>query len=249
MNWRWRHVIPRSDVFDEIIDMDHKIKKVIYGEWTSIKSTSVRMDSGFYSREGISDYELRMASRLPISVPKLNEYIATKAEEFNQARADYKDVHLCPFGCGAHRVGREQWEKRPDGVDYFINDRHFNIRRGNQSRQVLPAKALEVGDYVACVVMAGAGYELAIPDEICYVNDVEVVSDGLLRITRPRLVNTVTGTNQFHTDGWFVRLSTRDATGLVEAMKRHREALPLPPVSGRSSPSIGNNRIIDLGGL
>lgn len=250
MNWRWRHIIPEKDVFDEIIDLDQKIKKVIYGEWSSLKSGSRRTSSGLYSREGTSDYEIKIASRLPISIPRLNEYILSKARDFNMARPNFKDVYLCPFGCHVHLVGADKWETRPDGVDYFINGRFFNIRRGNQSRQILPARALEVGDYVASVVKADAGYELAIPDEISYVDFTTDDFDGLCRVTYPHLVDLITERGFRPVDQLFVRMTESDAQGVVAAMKRHVEALPLPPPpTGRSSPSVGNNRIIDLGGL
>lgn len=250
MNWRWKSIIPLKEVFDVIIDMDHKIKKAIYGEWTSLIATSRRGNSGLYSREGISDYHLRQSSRLPISVNKLNDYILTRAEAFNLARPNFKDIFLCPFGCSAHQVGADRWEKPPSGIDYYINDRFFNIRRGTQSRQVLTAEMLEVGDYVASVVKADAGYELAIPDEISYVDAVNDNPTALVRIPYPHLMNLVSEQGFFPRPGaLFVRMTESDAQGLVAARLLHVESLPTPPAVSRSTPSIGNNRIIDLGGL
>lgn len=250
MNWRWRNIIPESEVFEEIENMSHGIKKAIYGEWASLIATSRRIDCGLYSREGISDYHLRQSSRLPIAVPKLNDYIFTKAKELNQARPNFKDVFLCPFGCSVHLAGHDRWEKKPDGVDYYINDRFFNIRRGTQSRQVLPAEMLEVGDYVASVVKADTGYELAIPDDISYVNAVNDNSFSSARIPYPHLVNLLTEQGSFPRPGaLFVRMTERDAQGLVSARVLHVEKLPAPSAISRSTPSIGNNRIIDLSGF
>jgi hypothetical protein len=250
MYWRWKSIIPVKEVFDEIIDMDHGIKKAIYGEWTSLAASSRRMNNGLYSREGISDYHLRQGSRLPISVNKLNDYILARAETFNQARVNFKDVFLCPFGCSAHQVGADRWEKPSSGVDYYINGRFFNIRRGTQSRQVLTAEMLEVGDYVASVVKADAGYELAIPDEISYVDSVNCDPVALVRINYPHLINLTSERGSFPSaTALFVRMPESEARGLVEARVLHVESLPSPPLAKQSSPSIGNNRIIDLGGL
>lgn len=248
--WRWKHLIPQSEVRDEIDKLDTSVKRGIFAEWASIKADSLKQSNGLYRDR--NEYEIKRARKFPMKSSDLTEYILVQALKFNLARADYRDIFLCPYACHNHRVHNTPWEVKNSGVRFTLYDRHATVSgpREDGNCQVLESEQLEEGDNVLLIRQNNKRYEL--PAEITdvvvgLVDDVGRVTDT----TTERRVNTANSS--------FIRMDAESAMRLAMVITQRRERQQQRQMrSTRRNqqsctpagvPSIGGDRIIDLGGL
>lgn len=242
--WKWKHLIPHDEVRAEIDKLKTSVKKDIFAEWSCIKATSQRNDSGLYM--GKNDWEIKLAKKFPMNPAALTNYIMTKILDFNGTRADLKDMYLCPYACHEHRIHNTPWERRNTGLWFSSISGEVSVRgpTNNGQHQVLNFEHLESGDYVLQVVKnEHNNYELPTSIMVGLVDELG------------RVIDLVTDRHVYSVGMQVIRLSQHKANDIADRIRdrleRNRRVIDLNQraVAPVALPSIGGDRIIDLGGL
>lgn len=242
--WKWKHLIPHDEVREEIDKLKTSVKKDIFAEWSCIKATSQRNDSGLYV--GKNDWEIKLAKKFPMNPAALTNYIMTKILDFNGTRADLKDMYLCPYACHEHRLHNTPWEIKNTGLRCSVIGGEVSVTgpTNNGQFQVLDFAYLESGDYVLQVVKNEYNnYELPTSVMVGLVDELG------------RVIDLVMDRHVYSVGMQVIRLTQHQANEIADHIRdraeRNRRVVDLNQraVAPAALPSIGGDRIIDLGGL
>lgn len=242
--WRWKHLIPHDEVRAEIDKLKTSVKKEIFAEWSCIKATSHRSDNGLYRNMNV--WEVKLAEKFPMRSSALTEYIMTKILAFNYTRPDFKDLYLCPYACHEHIIHNTPWMVKDTGIQCYVTGDEVRVSgpHPHSSCQVLDFCHLEKGDHVLQVVKNDyEQYELPTDIVVGTVDDCD------------RVVDLISDRHIYSVNRQFILLPQRVAENIAnrvrERIDRRRNAVDLNQRDSvpSSFPSVGGDRIIDLGGL